>query len=540
MQVLPLTPATGTNNPNKQVSVDVWNAGHEAVGVVDRTALAALGTSPRKIAYLGEAGREGLFVWSSSNLSSMVAADAAQGIYVAPSSDPTGASGAWVRQFEGVVNIKWFGAACDADKLGATGTDDTAAVQAAIDYLWDAHQGGTILIPGYCICASSLDLVNKSSINLVGVTNAIGGYNLPPPSQLIYTGTGSVFIDAAHSYSVEIRNLGVRYSSASFAGDLIAFTNKTGGGDPHYPHVENCLIGGIYNQGSAVNGARSLVSLEGAILAKIRGNHFSYGQVGIRGRVELSPGNYLYSNAHVIDGNNVFDNCTVAAILNAGETWTIIGNTFEGTNGLGPDTGMPYAYLDNLSSGAASGGFTFHGNWLGDAVNVDDAWINTGSTSMGGVSIKGNFIATYSALIPGIKLSATCQGVDISGNTFNSFIDLCNADHYGVSIHGNFYYSEIANISSGSNDLWIVANKKDAGFAKTYLRVSTPEELQLGNAGASTIHAPVKGASEYWVEGVKVVDDQQGAIANDASGAANQATVNAILTALRNHGLIAT
>lgn len=37
-----------------------------------------------------------------------------------------------------------------------------------------------------------------------------------------------------------------------------------------------------------------------------------------------------------------------------------------------------------------------------------------------------------------------------------------------------------------------------------------------------------------------VIGDQQAAIADDASGAANQATVNAILAALRAHGLIAT
>lgn len=43
-----------------------------------------------------------------------------------------------------------------------------------------------------------------------------------------------------------------------------------------------------------------------------------------------------------------------------------------------------------------------------------------------------------------------------------------------------------------------------------------------------------------YVNNTLVVQGQQAAIANDASGAANQATVNAILAALRAHGLIAT
>lgn len=74
-------------------------------------------------------GGEGTFYWSTANLSTEVAGDTEQGIYVAPDSDPTGASGAWVRRFSGAVNVKWFGAKGD----GAT--DDTAAVEGARDTL---------------------------------------------------------------------------------------------------------------------------------------------------------------------------------------------------------------------------------------------------------------------------------------------------------------------------------------------------------------------------------------------------------------------
>jgi len=44
---------------------------------------------------------------------------------------------------------------------------------------------------------------------------------------------------------------------------------------------------------------------------------------------------------------------------------------------------------------------------------------------------------------------------------------------------------------------------------------------------------------EIQVNGIKVVGARQGAIADDVSGATNQVTVNSILAALRNHGLIA-
>lgn len=56
-------------------------------------------------------GGQGTFVWSTADLSAKVAADPLHGIYVAPTSDTTGASGAWVRQYSGAVNVAWFGAA---------------------------------------------------------------------------------------------------------------------------------------------------------------------------------------------------------------------------------------------------------------------------------------------------------------------------------------------------------------------------------------------------------------------------------------------
>lgn len=69
----------------------------------------------------------GKFNWDSSNLSTDVTADTQSGIYVAPNSDPTGASGAWVRDFSGSLNAKWFGAVA-----GST-SDQTGFFHAAFD-----------------------------------------------------------------------------------------------------------------------------------------------------------------------------------------------------------------------------------------------------------------------------------------------------------------------------------------------------------------------------------------------------------------------
>lgn len=95
------------------------------IPVANRTALAALDTSRHTTAYLKENGREGGFEWNASDLSTKVTADTQQGIYVAPSGDVTGASGAWVRSFSGPSSIKWFGA------VGDGSTNDAAAFYAA-------------------------------------------------------------------------------------------------------------------------------------------------------------------------------------------------------------------------------------------------------------------------------------------------------------------------------------------------------------------------------------------------------------------------
>ena len=94
--------------------------------VASVAALEALTGAAEKTVLLLASGREGIFVWDGSNLSTEVAADTAQGIYIAPTSDATGASGSWVRQYNGSVNVKWFGATGDGV------TDDTTGFQSAL------------------------------------------------------------------------------------------------------------------------------------------------------------------------------------------------------------------------------------------------------------------------------------------------------------------------------------------------------------------------------------------------------------------------
>lgn len=78
------------------MSVQLASVGIQKVAT--RAAMAAItASSDGDSTYLTESGREGTFIWSSSDHSTDVTNDPQQGIYIAPSSDTTGASGAWVR-----------------------------------------------------------------------------------------------------------------------------------------------------------------------------------------------------------------------------------------------------------------------------------------------------------------------------------------------------------------------------------------------------------------------------------------------------------
>ncbi len=104
-----------------------------AKAIATRTAMKALTSAADKARplHLTESGREGIFVWDSSNLSAKVTNDPQEGIYVPPNSDATGASGAWVRRHGGMILAAWFGAKGD---YGSGNTDDTSALNAALAY----------------------------------------------------------------------------------------------------------------------------------------------------------------------------------------------------------------------------------------------------------------------------------------------------------------------------------------------------------------------------------------------------------------------
>jgi hypothetical protein len=145
-------------------------------GFASRAALAS--ARGQGAALLCEAGREGMFAWDSANHAANVTADPGQAVYIAPASDPSGASGAWVRKYSGPLSVKWFGAVAD----GAT--DDSPAFVRAIAYLRatrtqpsSGYGSGSpaIFVPGgnYYLGSTTLDIAH--TMRLHGESTGGGG-----------------------------------------------------------------------------------------------------------------------------------------------------------------------------------------------------------------------------------------------------------------------------------------------------------------------------------------------------------------------------
>ncbi|MGE0231169.1 MAG: hypothetical protein AB7O39_03120 [Flavobacteriaceae bacterium] len=202
---------SATRAPSQQ-SVKAYvddNAGGSVVAT--RTALKALSPAAGDLATLTEAGREGVFKFDSSDLSTEVAADTQEGIYVSPGD---GSSGAWVRIYTGPVDVRWFGASAGA-------ANNSTAFQAANDFLSAIYSSGEIIVPAGTFTFTSNFNISKQ-IRLAGQ-----GY----ASHLTFTAASLVvsgIVEGEHVTHWSIANISV--SRTGTAGTAVLFDGDGTGG----------------------------------------------------------------------------------------------------------------------------------------------------------------------------------------------------------------------------------------------------------------------------------------------------------------------
>ncbi len=217
-------------------------AGGASSAVVSRSALIASPATAGASLFLSEAGREGMFVFSPANLATSVSADPRQGLFVAPSTDPSGASGAWVRKYSGDIDARWFGYV--ADDNGATGTDNGPAIQAALtaarviapvgDGLW--FPGPTLRLPaGRAFVGSAINLKQTIRIKGEGVGQAGGA-----ATQLRFpVSTAGIILNTQHT-----RDYISEPNGASAEGSIVEGVKLKGGGGSRSDNADGIFMRG--------------------------------------------------------------------------------------------------------------------------------------------------------------------------------------------------------------------------------------------------------------------------------------------------------
>jgi len=227
--------------------------------VTSRTNMAALAGATDPVVILTEAGRQGVFIWNSSNVSTQVTADTQQGIYVPPSSDTTGASGAWMRVYTDHVSVEWFGAKGDGT------TDDSTAINAAITNGIVASLQNKVYAIG-------------SSINLTSDSKSIIG-----PSR-----SGGVFNGGSQLGAV------LKWTGSS-GGIMIIAGSTTGGVDMHGGAILNVQLDGnvLAGIGIVVKTIDS-AQFENIKILNLRDNSGSIGLFLTSGASSFAPINCVY------------------------------------------------------------------------------------------------------------------------------------------------------------------------------------------------------------------------------------------------------
>lgn len=276
--------------------------------------------------YLSDANRFGLFVFTTANSTTAVAADPSQGRYVAPASDPTGASGAWVRKYEGHVNVKWFGATGDGV------TNDSAAFVAALDYLkafavnpyttiYKASSRLRIPAGHYYLGNTTLDIQNTVWIEGEG-----SGFNGTSSATILRWAAGTTGIRLqAHNTSGASTVDGVAHFSA--AGSKITGVELRGGftateGEYHGVHAKvrfsmsdfiiNSFQGdGIYiwssaGAGDASEGNANLFRIRDGAIASCRNGIFTKGADANAGTITNID--FSYNRAWGVDEQSFLGN----------------------------------------------------------------------------------------------------------------------------------------------------------------------------------------------------------------------------------------
>jgi len=507
--------------------------------VASRVALAALAAGLYASVLMNEPSREGWFKWNSADLSTEVAADTRQGLYVAPSSDATGASGAWVRQGGWALtgaDINWFYETADAG-------DYSAAINAAaaVTGLLTVSPGGYQIVSGVTWPAKNIVFNGPGFTQARFYGNASALFAWPSS---VTDGSGNVVTQNMRNVTVEQTGDGIGlqiHQTWDAAG-------KIG------PQVNNCRL---FNS-SATTTTAKCISLQGIWVADICNNWFlgkgsggapttgigGYGVYTDLGtdlstavmNVGIKQNNFLklaypvwisdraISTGGRVEGLSVFGNWMVAGNIAIRMSATlgsiIVGNLISDfSDGIQSNADFDFAITGNpLIDGAVasvhlkavSGGILERGTISGNTIKAKGSTIGIkieNTVANGAIrvlSIGNNTIGSVqsgSATATGIQFtgSFTATNITISANAFEYLaygIDYNGATNSDIHTSGNAYSGVTTKINNPSRSGVLIDKiyKQRKGVALAGGATSETYDLDISSAGFAS--APASASSQ--------------------------------------------
>ena len=378
-------------------------------------------------------GAEGVYYWVAGDQSSNVTTDEVTasagngGIWVAPSTDLTGASGAWKRANIDKVSVKWYGA------VGDNTADDTDAVQAAIAGA-NSVSSKTVYFPaGTYKCDEQLIL--NSGARWIGDGPALStikfdsglGNNIA-----IRTATTSGTINVFDQSNIELIGLHIQ----GFDAVLTTTASET-----HSPLIRFWKIDGLNIERCKFSGHRFIMcSLGGVVNAEIRGCEFAdWGRTDDLASSGTLPANEggaaLWIAANPID-NTTSRNVSIHHNYFHDSQWSaayLLGDHLDFSYNRVIDT-MEGIYSRSTDSGTNSDStqLTFIGNHI---KGVTTRFIQASGFECGskGAIISGNTIEDCEG--PAIDLADTCETTIVSGNILTDCVTAAGfASYAAISI----------------------------------------------------------------------------------------------------------
>lgn len=328
-----------------------------------------------------------------------------------------------------IIDMERYGAV-DGSGNGAANDSAIADALAVLDAV--SLKGGTLQFgKGTYYFDSPIDLSYLWGITLQGVGGVSGGAS--PGTILMYTGTGTRFIDMRGALGVFLDRLDIQWDNASFSGTLVDAGND-GSHDSFRCGMKRC------NLGCSVGSGVLLLDLDKAIEFVADECHFMYGDPAVQG---LATGG-SYSNV-ITFRDCVWTNSRSIPIARPGETWAFYSCTFE--QRLNGAAGA----IDSGSTSTPGIGLTLDNCWLGDVTASGGTWIYYSGKGLNirGCRITGSsYSSTYAVSL------ATVYGFVIEGNQFQGFTAVLNFADSG-SRAGSFRFNNLdtntATFSNGSN-----------------------------------------------------------------------------------------